>query len=74
MQGYIQTSGHLGLTVSCLSYADYFTINCVTDEAVMKEPSFLVKHIEENLKKCIKTYQYDDASASEAPTPRRGFV
>ncbi len=54
MQNYIIPAGLTGIGLSCLSYADYFKIGCVVDDAVMKDPQNLVDLIEDNLKKCIQ--------------------
>lgn len=54
MQNYIIPGGATGIGLSCLSYADYFKIGLVVDEAIMKEPHEIVKRIEENLRECMK--------------------
>lgn len=74
MQGYLVSAGHLGLAIGCLSYSKYFTITCTSDEAVLKDPFILVNLLEENYKKCLKEYMLEEASASEAPSPRKVLV
>jgi len=38
MQNYIIPAGLTGIGLSCLSYAEWFKIGCVVDEAVMRDP------------------------------------
>jgi len=51
---YIITPGHCGLAFCLLSYAGYFTITCVVDDTIHKQPEIFVKLIEKNINKCIK--------------------
>ena len=52
MTSYIQSPSNCGMTISCISYIDYFKITIVTDTAIMQDPHSLVQLLEENLLKC----------------------
>lgn len=54
MHNYIIPAGAMGIGLSCLSYADYFKIGLVVDEAIMKEPHAIVERIEKNIRECMK--------------------
>ena len=54
MQNYVVPAGLTGIGLSCLSYADWFKVGCVVDDAVMKDPQTLVDMIEANMRECIR--------------------
>lgn len=50
MCNYVIPSGHTGLAIGAISYADYFKITIVADSAIMTDPQTLLDLIEKNLK------------------------
>lgn len=52
MTSYLIPSGHTGIGFSALSYVEHFTITCVADEAIIKNPQILIDLMEKNLKAC----------------------
>lgn len=58
---YIISPGKCGLSFSCISHGDHLTIQCLTDTAIMSDPSIFVNLIKANLDKCIND--------SKMPTP-----
>ena len=52
MQAYILPAGVTGIAFSLVSYGEYFKLNCVADDSVLKDPTRLVKELEDNIRKC----------------------
>ena len=52
MTSYIQNPSTCGMTISCISYCDYFKITCLADDTIIRDPQTLVHLLEENLLKC----------------------
>ena len=52
--GYFIPGGHSGIGIAALSYLDYFTISCTTDDSIMKSPKEIVLFIEDAIEECVK--------------------
>ena len=52
MTTYVQSSSHVGLTISCISYVDFIKFTCVSDDTVLKDPRGLISLIEKNISEC----------------------